>query len=152
MKTLYVYLDSEDDELKSLYKKYIETRHLNEDSGFDLYNPTELNMTETQKVNFHVKCAFFDDKIMKPYYLYTRSGISKTNFRLANNVGIIDKGYRGDICAYIDVKRPDTLERYQRIVQLCSYDLEYFEVILVDDFEQFQNTSRGENGFGSSGK
>jgi dUTP pyrophosphatase len=33
------------------------------------------------------------------YYLYPRSSISKTQFILQNNVGIIDAGYRGHIIA-----------------------------------------------------
>ena len=33
------------------------------------------------------------------YYLYPRSSISKTPLILANSVGIIDSGYRGNIKA-----------------------------------------------------
>ena len=87
-----------------------------------------------------------------PFYLYMRSSLSKTNIRLANSVGIIDKGYRGDICAYFDVLGEDTLEMYQRPIQLCANDLGYFNVILVYTFDEFKNPSRGENGFGSTGQ
>ena len=87
-----------------------------------------------------------------PFYLYMRSSLSKTKIRLANSVGIIDRGYRGDICAYFDVLGSDILEIYQRPIQLCANDLEYFNVILVDNFDEFKNTTRGENGFGSTGQ
>ena len=36
------------------------------------------------------------------YYLYPRSSIVKTGLRLANSVGIIDAGYRGEIIAVVD--------------------------------------------------
>jgi len=85
-----------------------------------------------------------------PFYLYMRSSLSKTNIRLANSVGIIDRGYRGDICAYFDVLGEDTLEMYQRPIQLCVHELEYFNVILVENFDVFKNKYRGENGFGSN--
>jgi hypothetical protein len=36
------------------------------------------------------------------FYLYPRSSISKTRMRLANSLGIIDAGYRGDLIAAVD--------------------------------------------------
>lgn len=147
MKTLYIYV--EDADLKTKYREYIENRR--DDAGFDLMNPCKVDLIETTKVNFNVKCAMMDGRNSLPFYLYMRSSLSKTNIRLANSVGIIDKGYRGDICAYFDVKGPDTLELYQRPIQLCAHDLEFFEVVLVDNFDRFKNTLRGEHGFGSTG-
>ena len=103
MKTLYVYV--ENDDLKLKYREYIETS--GEDSGFDLFNPCKVDLIETTKVNFNVKCAMMEENNSLPFYLYMRSSLSKTNILLANSVGIIDKGYRGDICAYFDVWKPD---------------------------------------------
>ena len=40
------------------------------------------------------------------YYLYPRSSVStKTPLRLANSVGIIDSGYRGNIKAVFDINQ-----------------------------------------------
>lgn len=151
MNTLYLYVENDDDELKNKYRNYIETRNT-EDSGFDVFNPRMVELNETTKVNFNIKCAMMDETNKSvPYYLYMRSSLSKTNIRLANSVGIIDKGYRGNICAYFDVIKPDVLEAYQRPVQICSNNLDWFDVKLVDDFECFTYTLRGENGFGSTG-
>lgn len=149
MNTLYLYV--ENDELKNKYRNYLETRNT-EDSGFDLFNPQTMELNETTKVNFNIKCAMMDETNKSlPYYLYMRSSLSKTNIRLANSVGIIDKGYRGDICAYFDVIKPDVLEAYQRPVQICSNNLDWFDVKMVDNFEPFTYTLRGEHGFGSTG-
>ena len=92
------------------------------------------------------------------YYLYPRSSISKTHVRLANNVGIIDSGYRGNIGAYFDIdpsyldeNTEPVLEKHQRVLQICSNDLSAFKVILVKDINELGTTTRGERGFGSTG-
>ena len=86
-----------------------------------------------------------------PFYIYPRSSISKTPLRLANSVGIIDSGYRGELIAVFDnisdyehIILPGT-----RLVQVCLPSLLPFSVKLVDD--DFLTTERGEGGFGSTG-
>jgi dUTPase len=135
-------------------------------SGFDLVCPYEVTTNQTFKIDFKVKAAMYtlpsfvsqctNDNLKvkdKPmgYYLYPRSSISKTAFRMSNSVGIIDSGYRGNLCAYFDVNTNtsmNTVESMQRLVQICSPTLEPFYVFLVD---QLDSTERGVNGFGSSG-
>jgi dUTP pyrophosphatase len=86
-----------------------------------------------------------------PFYIYPRSSISKTPLRLANSVGIIDSGYRGELIAVFDnisdyeyIILPGT-----RLVQTCLPDLIPFSVKLVDN--DFPTTERGDGGFGSTG-
>ena len=119
------------------------------DSGFDLAIPDELNVnTLSFFVDFKIKGAMYKDNIPSAYFLYPRSSISKTPFRLANSTGIIDRGYRGNLGAYFDSMTHSTIEKGQRLVQICSPTLEPFEVQLVTTLSL---TVRGENGFGSSG-
>ena len=120
------------------------------DSGFDLLIPQEcVSDKKTYFIDYKISCSMYD-KDNKPlaFYLYPRSSISKTNFRLANNVGIIDSGYRGNIGAYFDCKDDSTFLKNQRLLQICSNTLEPFYIELVDNLNK---TERGENGFGSSG-
>lgn len=117
-------------------------------SGFDLVSPLSVEGNETFKLDFKVKGAMYEDDVPIGYYLYARSSISKTGFRLANSVGIIDSGYRGNIMAYFDVIKNDKVEVYQRLVQICAPDLKSFKVELVDSLDE---TKRGEGGFGSTG-
>jgi dUTP pyrophosphatase len=158
VKVLYLYLDSDNNDLQEYYREAIKEHNYNlydpyMDSGFDLCSPNDYcDLKKTFKVNFQVKCGMFEDDKPLPFYLYPRSSISKTNFRLANSVGIIDSGYRGDICAYFDMLDSSNLEYKQRLVQICSSTLEPFQVILLDNVEFFETTTRGKNGFGSSGK
>ena len=88
--------------------------------------------------------------------------------RLANSVGIIDSGYRGEIKIPLtnypnigdflnDYNNPDIdqikkhsylLEKGIRLVQICSPDLSPFIVKFVDVLDE---TDRGIGGFGSTG-
>ena len=147
--TLYMVVD---DSLKQLYETKL-LQHINQheyaDSGFDLICPETMAVEGTCFVDFKIKTAMYKDNTPCAYYLYPRSSISKTPFRLANSVGIIDAGYRGNIGAYFDCKSPSQIEFGQRLVQLCSPTLEPFQIILTDSLSA---TQRNTNGFGSSGK
>ena len=85
------------------------------------------------------------------FYMYPRSSISKTPFRLANNVGIIDCGYRGNLGAYFDCFSNSTekITKGSRLLQICSPNLLPFRVVLVNSLDE---TIRGAGGFGSTGK
>ena len=100
------------------------------------------------------------------FYLYPRSSISKTRMRLANSVGIIDAGYRGDIIAAVDTiglfgsndiwhiwkETLSPIQKYDRYFQLCAPDLSAFLVHIVDtEAELGGPTTRGTGGFGSTG-
>lgn len=132
------------------------------DSGFDLASPVNLSLDAgTFFLDFKVKAAMYksdtpidlnhlevENYTPSAYYLYPRSSISKTPFRLANSVGIIDRGYRGNIGAFFDCKEGQ-IETGQRLVQLCSPTLDPFHVVLTNSLTF---TERGVNGFGSTGK
>lgn len=84
-----------------------------------------------------------------------RSGMSlKTNLRVANAPGTIDSNYRGEVCIIMtnigqenyEIKQGDRIA--QAIIQKVPYI--YFELTEEKDFND--NTDRGNQGFGSSGK
>ena len=84
------------------------------------------------------------------YYLYPRSSISKTPLRLANSVGIIDAGYRGNLMAVVDniSIQAYNIQKKDRLFQICAGNLEPIEFQLANDLS---NTQRGFGGFGSTG-
>lgn len=173
--------DKKHAELVNLYKEKVEAHNKKvteskfPDSGFDLFTPynytshdfgyTDNRITPvTFRAPLGVKCAMFVEAASaKPtgYYLYPRSSIVKTPFRLANSVGIIDSGYRGEIMAVVDNINSQNndisacLERYMpemsRMFQICSPTLEPFMVRIVDTEEDLGSTERGSGGFGSTG-
>ena len=90
-----------------------------------------------------------------PFMLMPRSSTgSKTPLRLSNSVGVIDSGYRGSICAYVDcVKKQEVvISKYQRVFQIVSFSGRPIYVELVDELTELGITERGSDGFGSTGK
>ena len=149
---MYVLFLTVEDSLREWYEERV-VKHNEKcldqyaDSGFDLACPEDANVTGLSFVDFKVKGAMYKDSIPSAYFLYPRSSISKTKFRLANCTGIIDRGYRGNLGAFFDCME-SRMEKGQRLVQICSPTLEPFEVRLVSSLS---STERGENGFGSTG-
>lgn len=164
-------------------KKVCESKY--PDSGFDLFTPynysehtfgyTDNRISSTTfRAPLGVKCAmvmvtdmdsYSADNIAPTvpvgYYLYPRSSIVKTPFRMANSVGIIDAGYRGEVMAVIDNidyahnDLKTCLERYappmSRLFQICAPTLEPFLVRIVEREDELGITERGCGGFGSTG-
>lgn len=159
-------------------KKVCESKY--PDSGFDLFAPYDYSehafgytdnriSTITFRAPLGVKCAMVmvdssaecvAQAIPVGYYLYPRSSIVKTPFRMANSVGIIDSGYRGEVMAVIDnidYAHNDLkacLIRYtppmSRLFQICSPTLEPFMVRIIEHEEELGITERGCGGFGST--
>ena len=132
------------------------------DAGFDLLIPQNFEIpaeTFSYKIPLRVKCGMFKIKQgeildTRSFYVYPRSSMgSQTPLRLANSVGIIDSGYRGEIIAVFD--NIDNISFHasmgQRLVQICTGNLQPFFVQIVDSPKELLETKRGENGFGSSG-
>ena len=136
-----------------LQEKYINHTNYHEgDSGLDLFCPNDILVKsgQTVKIDLEIRCeALKDNRNNVSYYLYPRSSIVKTPLRLANSVGIIDAGYRGNIMAFVDnIKDEDYLiEKDTRLFQICSGDLSPITFELVNDLS---DTSRGEGRFGST--
>lgn len=131
------------------------------DSGFDLFCPTDTISYGTQSLilDHKVKCCMKCDRRYVGYYLYSRSSTaSRTPLRLANSVGVIDSGYRGNIIAMFDnVKDYDFMEYDvtcgHRYTQICPPNLEYpMRVYIVENESDLgKETARGNGGFGSTG-
>ena len=159
--TLKLCIDSHDNELIERYisKSQDHNNHVREnecpDSGFDMFVPEDMLLISWQSnfINFRLKCCMVNNETGRPtgFYMYPRSSISKTPFRLANNTGIIDSGYRGNLGAYFDCFSGSTeqITKGSRLLQICSPDLKPFKVVLVSNLN---NTHRGAGGFGSTGR
>ena len=131
------------------------------DAGFDLFSPISVNGNKNMiKLKYNIKCSMTFTNVNNNttsycgYYLYSRSSTAtKTPLRLANCVGIIDSGYRGNIIACFDNIREENynIEQYQRLVQICPPNLTYPMVVHMVDVNELNNKTRGEMGFGSTG-
>ena len=82
--------------------------------------------------------------------LFPRSSVSKTSMSLANSVGVVDSGYRGEIMfKYRHINNLNPFYKTgERVGQLMIIPYPKIELIEV---EELSTTDRGDGGFGSTG-
>jgi|TARA_B100000029_G_scaffold177448_1_gene174792 dUTP pyrophosphatase len=136
------------DSVKSLYENH---GHFHDgDAGIDLFVTKDqtIEASETTRIHLGIACETVENK---PYLLMPRSSIAKTPLRQCNSIGLIDGGYRGEIMAAVDNIKTEayTVEKGQRLFQLVAMDGSPIHFELVDELTE---TTRGEGGFGSTGK
>lgn len=141
-----------------------------------LLEDIEIKCGDSKIIDLGIQCQMVEKNNNKTsedvsYYLYPRSSMSKYPLILGNHVGIIDGGYRGNIKACIKYiitseilekilksnKDSDInstyeipsllLKKGERLFQLCSRNLEPFDIKIVEDLSV---TQRGIGGFGST--
>lgn len=155
---LYIWI--QDNELREFYQEAVKKHNSNNsqlnfpNAGFDLFSPEYYDLNKDSFcLDTKIICSMTNQQNQYlSYYLYPRSSIIKTPLRLANSVGIIDSGYRGTIKAVFDVKSEYNIEKYSRLIQICSPTLAPLVVKIVDNIEDLGVTERGSGGFGSTGK
>lgn len=136
-------------------------KHRWTDSGFDiplLYSHA-LGKADIYNytINLHVRVAAVDSQgDTRPCLLLPRSSIGKTAVRMANSIGLIDQGYRGEVQAKVDIVNLDGggVSAGDRLFQICRHDfLPWNNVIIVTTESELPTApdSRGEGGFGSTG-
>lgn len=135
-------------EVKSLYENH--GNFHDGDAGLDLFIIHEQTVDPGETVKLHLQIACENEENI-PYLLMPRSSISKTPLRLANSIGLIDPGYRGEIIAVVDnIKtEPFTAKPRQRLFQLVAMNGSPIHFSLVDELSE---SSRGTGGFGSTGE
>jgi dUTP pyrophosphatase len=152
------------DEFAELYRgaadAYNRTPMTERNAGFDLFcdvADTVAYPHNTYLVGQGCKAvALGPDGSPRAYWLAPRSSISKTEWRLANSMGLIDATYRGVLRAALSsvvdgTTQPHILHR-QRLCQLATGDLSaWTEVVVVDELPG-PSTVRGAGGFGSTGQ
>ena len=151
------------DEFADLYRKsadaYNRTAPEERNSGFDLFCDAKQvrPFGYAHLVEQGCRALAVNVKTCLPaaFWLAPRSSISKTGWRLANSIGLIDATYRGVIMAALDPLDPSAVftEDKQRLVQLTAASLDpWLDVIVVAEMPTLTPPSaRGEGGFGSTG-
>lgn len=138
--------------------------HRYTDSGFDIpigayHVPISVR---SHSFSLGVRVAAVDSSgNPMPCLLLPRSSIYKTRFRMANSIGLIDTGYRGEVQAKMDILNYDIDEHPfedgsdgTRLFQICQHNfLPWKHIIVVPSLTELPtfSDSRGEGGFGSTG-
>lgn len=128
----------------------IEYAHL-DDAGIDLKTPICVRVPAHNRV--------FVDTGVHVEIPHGFAGLVVSKSGLNKNVGInvdglIDEGYKGPIGATIHNHgdEPYTFLRGEKIAQLVIFPVNHVEIEYVKSLEEFNNSDRGESGFGSTGR
>ena len=150
----------DNDKIKNMYQNHSSFHE--GDAGLDLFTPEKILVPPRSlvKINTGIKCEALKlqdttdgNKVNVnnvSYFLYPRSSIVKTPLRMANSVGIIDAGYRGNIIGCFDniTDEAYVIEEGTRLLQICAPNLEPIQFELVTELSE---TTRGSGGYGSTG-
>lgn len=161
----------------------------NGDAGFDIIADSDpriigsihqgINYTAISHIEYNCSISIEPEKIDNKYsffmLLYPRSSIIKTNLALANSVGVIDSGYRGNIkVCFKYIMQPEDMkiiegkswagkkasgvvgsvnpqrvyQKGDKIAQLIPCKHNELNLKYVTELSESQ---RGEGGFGSTG-
>lgn len=170
---LKIYVDPSIPGLKELYKEHVEKHNKDiiesrfPNSGFDLFIPTTTIIpSESANKAFKVKQGVHAEMgtiiheyngktIFFPtaFFMMPRSSLSNTPLILANHVGLIDSGYRGDLTGAFKNFSDESykIEEHTRLLQICHPSAYPIIVTMVDSLDQLTTSERGEGGFGSTG-
>jgi dUTP pyrophosphatase len=118
------------------------------DAGLDLFSSMDfvLEKGQVEPIPTGIQVAVPDGYVG---LIWDKSGVSlKGVHRLA---GVIDSGYRGEVkVVMINLGAgPFVIDKGMKIAQMLVQPITKVDVVEVDDLEE---TSRGEGGFGSTGK
>ncbi|MBQ8028484.1 MAG: dUTP diphosphatase [Clostridia bacterium] len=122
-------------------------------AGADIYAATEGSVTiEPGETKFIPTGLAFEIPVGYAGFMHARSGLaSKRGLAPANKVGVIDSDYRGEVMVALHNhgKESQTVEEGERIAQMIIAPYITAEFVLS---ESLDDTSRGEGGFGSTGR
>jgi dUTP pyrophosphatase len=118
------------------------------DAGLDLFSVMDcvLKGGEARAISTGIQVAIPDGYVGM---IWDKSGISLQNIhRLA---GVVDSGYRGEVKVVMTNLSTEafSIEKGMKIAQMLIQPVSKVKVV---DSEELDDTSRGEGGFGSTGK
>lgn len=154
-----LYLAPLNDSARDLYTAaaaaYLAKPYEERDAGLDAFvsEAIALRSGETGKLMLGVRAAVWDPdrRLFRAFWLLPRSSISKSPLRMANSVGLIDAGYRGQLMGAVDVRGDHACAVGDRYFQITAADLMPWEAIHIVSEIPGGPTQRGEGGFGSTG-
>ena len=127
-----------------------------ENAGYDLFIPVDTIIAPGEhilvKLGISARLVCTQTLNDVHFWLLPRSSIYKSNLVMMNSMGLIDRGYRGELGAPLHnlSNTPVSLSRQQRLMQIASPDLGNITQVRV--VKNLPETRRGIGGFGSTGK
>lgn len=123
-----------------------------DDAGLDLFflHSFSIEPGQTAKIGLGVKAKATMNGKNVSYFIIPRSSIANTPLRMANSIGLIDAGYRGELIVALDNISSNTyyVEEGTKLFQVVGSPC---DTITLELGSVTDETSRGTGGFGSSG-
>lgn len=143
----------------------------NENAGVDLYcvkeqqvksgsDATLLDLGVKARMTKHWMSCKYGNSIERSetchFWLAPRSSIWKSGVRQANSLGVIDRSYRGVLMGAVLQNNVDdkvtTIDAGTRLFQVLAPDMGWISRVVLKPLSELDGTTRGEGGFGSTGR
>lgn len=119
------------------------------DAGYDIYASEDKTIDAHQAASIHtgihleIPCGYWME-------IMPKSGLA-TKHNIAVHNGVIDNGYRGEIIIHVynHGDKPYSFKKNEKVAQGIIRKLHVFELEEVDELNE---STRGNAGFGSTGK
>lgn len=121
------------------------------DAGFDLRSLVNITLEPFERALVPTGLAVAIPEGYAGFVLPRSGSAIKQGLSLVNAPGLIDSGYRGELCCIcinLDAHNPIEIHAGDRIAQLVIMQVEQLKLIEVSELSE---TQRGAGGFGSSG-
>lgn len=145
--------------VKKYYKNH--SQYHPGDAGLDLFCVRDQIIrgnTYGNKIHLSIVAAAYKvtttEMKEKGFFLLPRSSTGlRTPLRLSNNMGVIDKGYRGELIALVDNISSEnfTVKEGERYFQIVSPGMKSIHYSFDAKGENITRKERGQNGLGSTG-
>lgn len=122
------------------------------DAGLDLFSSEDCTIKpfERLKVPTGIKI-----EIPRGYagFIQPKSGLAiKNGISLVNTPGLIDSGYRGEVCALLINLDPENTFKISKGDKICQLVIHKVETASIKEVSGLDESSRGTGGFGSTGR
>lgn len=138
----------------------------NDNAGVDIYCAKDQEVPFTGSATLldlgvrakMIKVDSFNNREPCHFWTAPRSSIWKNGVTQANSLGVIDRSYRGTLFGAVlpipkgDDKPAIEIKAGTRLFQILAPDMGYIKTIVLKPLHELDTTSRGEGGFGSTGK
>jgi len=121
------------------------------DAGIDLYSAidTELKPLERKMIPTGIAISIPNGFAG---FVQPKSGLAINNgITLLNTPGLIDSGYRGEICAILINMDKNNAYKIKKGSKICQLVIKKVEDAKLNYVDELDNTDRGSGGFGSTG-
>jgi len=116
------------------------------DAGMDVYAVSKEEKAKFIEYGTGLSFELPEDHMM---LVFPRSSLSNKDLILTNHVGILDSGYRGELKLRYRKIGDDVYEVGDKIGQIVVVP---FPKVEFEEVDELSDTSRGNGGFGSTGK